>query len=165
MLVVIAVCIFSVSEAQTKFSIEKMKVLANTYFKAYEKMDFDTMATLYHTNIIFEDQTYIDQSGKTAHLEGGETIKKIFKNYYFPKTIKAEFKEDEHFFSGIQGVFRGQLTAYTKGSAAGASDDKTIVSNTSYVIVLTFAMQDEELKIIRHTDYVNYATATRKWAE
>lgn len=165
LLVIITIFALSISEAQTKFPIEKMEEVANAYFKAYSEMDFEKMATLYHNNIQFEDNTYMDNSGKGAYLKGKETIKNTFQNIYFPKAKKAKFNEEERFFSGTQGIFRGKGTSYIKGSAAGKSDKETILYTSPYVMVLTFEMEGEQLKIVHHTDHVNYKKTSYKWED
>ncbi len=162
-LLIIALLTFLSLKAQTKFPVDKMETVANAYFKAYAEMNFEKMSNLYHNDIEFEDNTYVDNAGNGAYLKGKETIKKTFSNSYFPNVEKGVFKEEERFFSGTQGIFRGVFITYIKGSVAGKSDDKTFVSTTPFVMVLTFKMEGDTVKIIHHTDYANYKKTDRKW--
>lgn len=150
-----------IANAQTmpKFPYEEMDKQATEFFESYRNLKADTLASLFADSMEYIDETYAGLGGKAAQIKGKEKLRDHYKKQAFAHAIKFDWKEENRFFSGEQGIFRGILTAYYKGTMAGRSADITYSWTAPYVVVLTF----KDGKIIRQNDYLDYRAA--KWAE
>lgn len=152
---------FGVVSAQKmpSFPYEEMDKQATAFFESYRDLDADMLASLYADSMEYVDETYAGLGGKAAQITGKEKLRNHYKQKTFAHAIKFDWKEENRFFSGEQGIFRGVLTAYYKGTMAGRSADITYSWTAPYVVVLTF----KDGKIVRQNDYLDYRAA--KWAE
>lgn len=158
LLLILAFAVSATGYAQSQDNTEKEK-LVSEYIKAYTSLDIDGMLALYHDDIAYIDETYLDASGNTANLVGKETIKEMFTTQFFPLVKKIEFKETKRYYAGNQGVFQGTLVVHYKGNAAGKTEEDTLLWSTDYVKVITF----KDGKIVRHNDFINYLGGSREW--
>ncbi|MEL7145984.1 MAG: nuclear transport factor 2 family protein [Bacteroidota bacterium] len=144
------------AQISTTFPYEEMDKTATAYFEAYSNLDADGMAAVYHDEINYIDETLAGSGGKAFNVSGKAAVAQKFKDEFFPVSRKFVWNEESRFFSGNQGVFRGNLVVHYKGSINGKSDDITYLWSAPYVVVLTF----KDGKIIRQNDYIDYPASS-----
>ena len=147
------------TQTMPQFPYEEMDQKATKFFGSYGNLEADMLASLFADDIEYIDETYAGIGGKAAKVSGKENLRNHYKKQAFAHAIKFIWQEETRFFSGEQGIFRGILTAYYKGTMAGRSADITYTWTAPYVVVLTF----KDGKIIRQNDYLDYRAA--KWVE
>ncbi len=160
---IFSVLTFTLVSAQSQngsptFPYEKMESTANAYFAAYSKVDVDKMLSMFADSVSYVDETFAgspNSGGTPIKMEGKATVKSTFGEF-MTSVIQMEFKEEHRFFSGNQGIFRGQASIHYKGSIVQKPDEEVYVWSAPYVVVLTF----EEGKIIRVNDYLDYPHST-----
>ncbi|MEL6561182.1 MAG: hypothetical protein AAFQ94_23525, partial [Bacteroidota bacterium] len=102
---------FEIANAQKmpSFPYEEMDQQATAFFKSYRDLNADSLASLYADSMMFIDETYAGLGGKIAQITGKENLRNHYKQKTFAHAIKFDYQEENRFFSGEQGIFRGVL--------------------------------------------------------
>jgi ketosteroid isomerase-like protein len=121
------------------------KEICTKYFDAYIKLDFDTMKTVMHEDISFQDPTAGLIFG-WKKIEGKSNVYENFKKSY---AAIVEMKADttRSIFSSNTAVFELMLTWKFM-----SANDREIEINMPLVVVLTVKAG----KVIEHRDYGDY---------
>lgn len=121
------------------------KEVTSKYFTAYFNLDFDSMQSMMHDNISFEDPTARFVFGGKK-IEGKTNVYENFKKSY-SSIIEMNQETIRTIFSSNTGIFEINLTwKFKKGP------DKVITINMPLIIILTV----ENGKVIEHRDYGDY---------
>ena len=137
------------AQAKSSFteSSASTRVVAEKYFTAYIKRDWDTLEPLLAPEGSFIDLTAEPIFGKVENIGKEATIQNFRVNY--SSITHMEFEKTRAFFSGKYGVFEGTLD-WTIKVAEGQE-----IATKAMPFVAILKVENEQ--IVEHKDFADYA--------
>ncbi|AUN31055.1 nuclear transport factor 2 family protein [Niveispirillum cyanobacteriorum] len=120
--------------------------VADAYFDAYTRLDWDRLEPLVADGASFQDRTAELVFGSVG-ATGKPAMMKLFREGYAGIT-KIIFKPMRRIHTGHYGIFEGDLNWATK-----MPDGRIVESTTPFLVTIRV----ENGKVIEHRDYADYA--------
>jgi len=144
-LILLSTSIYAQKNTQFRDSTAICKEVTSKYFNAYINLDFETMKSIMHDNISFQDPTakFMFEGIK---VEGKINVYENFKKSY-SSIIEMKQETIRTIFSSNTGIFEVNFVWKFKNGP-----DQVITINMPLIVILTV----ENGKVIEHRDYGDY---------
>ena len=147
----LALCLFSMIGFSQSAKFRQVEV-ANQFFKAYEEMDFDKMASYWDDSVVLKDYVVAELYKIPEQFKGRETVLKLWKQAFakLPNYMKIDIHNQ--FESGPYVVTNLSL------ESSSSQGDKTGITRGEMFTIFKF----EGDKIVEHLDFGDYYTWGRQ---